>query len=846
MNHKVNAEPSAPLTCDVCGGSLVLEDASCARCSGCGIEYSVDALRSKLGIAASGDARPPTANQVATARDAAPLLRRARLMCEDADFKKAARLVDEALNLDPESAEAYVVALMADHRCRAESELGAVPTDSLGNSAHFKKARRFGSAELNARLDGYVERARQLSRLSSAPAYLRMIRWDGSRPLTSSEEGSLRQVARAHEERDEQEQRKDEEKRRRESRGTELRNRAKETLTWWDDDLADVALGWSVIHVDEEIDRVLVIADRCVVSMPYMEWGSPDDPNGFVTWVASRPRSWLNSEFYPALPDPIRSRVLPIDHRLAYVKDPKRVQYDSIPNPDPSPVIDHVFLLDAAELEHLTVSQWNKSSRQARMAAGGDPVGWWLRSDSHKYRWRHELPHAVGPDGTMVARDVSRRNEDKARWEYGADPKRSLGLRPAFWLDVSQDPIGSPAPEASNLLAEARRWCQQRHFDNHLNLASHAGLNNGRAWVDLALAVNPEDADAYVVAAMVDYECRVEDDMGALVVTSFRENRNFQRAKRFGDAELVDRLEAYARRVEGNVSALPERQFLARRVEDELNSDREEDQLQARLAGLQRDHAQRAQEKAEVERSLESVQAEEPELRSRRESLGVFATRAKRDLDGRLADLLTRKRQLLAGIEEVDEELTQIAAHIADTESSLDLHRSRSPKWSIRFIDESSGRALAVAASCVADRAFHSDSVPVTWAESDLRRWLSDEFEAHLPSAIRARIRKVTNHTSDNGSVEGGEDVDDRVFLLSIEQAVATSNVDGERIGTIETSGRSWWLRSPGSWPGRASRYVDGRRRGGSEVVGVDATFGDVAKAQGVRPAMWVSIREAE
>ena len=40
----------------------------------------------------------------------------------------------------------------------------------------------------------------------------------------------------------------------------------------------------------------------------------------------------------------------------------------------------------------------------------------------------------------------------------------------------------------SKLLAEARGWCEQRHFDNHRNLASHSGLNNGRAWVDLALA----------------------------------------------------------------------------------------------------------------------------------------------------------------------------------------------------------------------------------------------------------------------------------------------------------------------------------------------------------------------
>ena len=94
---------------------------------------------------------------------AAPLVKRARLMCEDNDFSKARDLVEQALNIDPENGEAYLVALMAERQCRQEEQLGELRVGDLQQSGNYQKAVRFGDKALAARLEAYDQKARNNS-----------------------------------------------------------------------------------------------------------------------------------------------------------------------------------------------------------------------------------------------------------------------------------------------------------------------------------------------------------------------------------------------------------------------------------------------------------------------------------------------------------------------------------------------------------------------------------------------------------------------------------------------------------------------------------------------------------
>jgi len=138
------------LTCDVCGGKLVM-DASreFSRCESCGCEYTVDTMRSM--IQALGDV-DLNVKGIASVES---LIKRARLMCEDGDFNKAQEMIEQALTVDPESGEAYLVALMIDYRCRQEEEVGIYFRD-MPQNRNCQKVLRFGDTALKANLEKIV------------------------------------------------------------------------------------------------------------------------------------------------------------------------------------------------------------------------------------------------------------------------------------------------------------------------------------------------------------------------------------------------------------------------------------------------------------------------------------------------------------------------------------------------------------------------------------------------------------------------------------------------------------------------------------------------------------------
>lgn len=64
----------------------------------------------------------------------APMLRRAYMCLGDADYDKAAEILDDVLNRDPENVRAYVGLLMAELHVRREEDLTSAPKE-LTNTA---------------------------------------------------------------------------------------------------------------------------------------------------------------------------------------------------------------------------------------------------------------------------------------------------------------------------------------------------------------------------------------------------------------------------------------------------------------------------------------------------------------------------------------------------------------------------------------------------------------------------------------------------------------------------------------------------------------------------------------
>ncbi|MGG4146286.1 DUF6273 domain-containing protein [Paenibacillus algorifonticola] len=182
---------------------------------------------------------------------------------------------------------------------------------------------------------------------------------------------------------------------------------------------------------------------------------------------------------------------------------------------------------------------------------------------------------------------------------------------------------------------------------------------------------------------------------------------------------------------------------------------------------------------------------------------------------------------------------------------------------------QNSGSELFLLSEYILDcRRYHGEFVDISWRDSDMRKWLNDEFYNTAFNDSEKRFIK-TAHCADNG--EGSADTDDKVFLLSVSEVKELTskrdevalNVKRRAIGTEfsklkkedgchlyvydktvkadyiiengEESGCSWWwLRTQ---PFSCSRaYFIGPR---SSI----RSYGRVNLARdGVRPALKVTV----
>ena len=139
------------------------------------------------------------------------------------------------------------------------------------------------------------------------------------------------------------------------------------------------------------------------------------------------------------------------------------------------------------------------------------------------------------------------------------------------------------------------------------------------------------------------------------------------------------------------------------------------------------------------------------------------------------------------------------------------------------------GRALVLAERAVAVLPYHRELQEVTWAASDLRCWLNTVFlPLSFSGAEQTLILPTQVTTPDNANFgsSGGEAAEDRLFLLSAEEAAGTD-------AALRALGRWCWLRTPGFDNSFASAVTP---EGSLARIGSFVDTDDYA----VRPAMWV------
>lgn len=182
-------------------------------------------------------------------------------------------------------------------------------------------------------------------------------------------------------------------------------------------------------------------------------------------------------------------------------------------------------------------------------------------------------------------------------------------------------------------------------------------------------------------------------------------------------------------------------------------------------------------------------------------------------------------------------------------------------------LDVTDGKALLMSRYGLAAMPYNETEEAMTWENCSLRKWLNGEFyETAFSEEEKTEIvlTKLENKDNEEYGIEGGNDTEDKVFLLSVDEAkkyfAADTVVEGgrnyntERAAkpsayaatkplTIVTNG-SWydgsspyWLRSPGVL-NHIAAVVDYN----GEIYAFGHGVGEPKDM--VRPAVWVEIGE--
>ncbi|MBQ6480665.1 MAG: TIR domain-containing protein [Anaerolineaceae bacterium] len=166
-------------------------------------------------------------------------------------------------------------------------------------------------------------------------------------------------------------------------------------------------------------------------------------------------------------------------------------------------------------------------------------------------------------------------------------------------------------------------------------------------------------------------------------------------------------------------------------------------------------------------------------------------------------------------------------------------------------------KALLISRYALDAKPYNTENKSITWEECTLRTWLNDTFMHKAFTAQEQEGIILTNVDNSNGqgynsSTNGGNDTQDRVFLLSCaetkqyldsgtkENVVLTAYAKKEGASVSESSRRKdiktalwWWLRSPGNSQSDAAVLLN------DGIIYYTYVY---LESVSVRPALWINL----
>ena len=193
-------------------------------------------------------------------------------------------------------------------------------------------------------------------------------------------------------------------------------------------------------------------------------------------------------------------------------------------------------------------------------------------------------------------------------------------------------------------------------------------------------------------------------------------------------------------------------------------------------------------------------------------------------------------------------------------------------EWIILEKDNETKRALILSKDILDVRpiVYKSEEKNTTWENSNIRKWLNDEFyNSAFTEDEKNRIKEVLleNEDNDDYMTLGGRDTTDKIFLLSIGEArkylsngnnlenknqlvragaaKGTQYAEHRRLGKIPQNKQdeyeewmlensAYYLRSPAGMQSRTAAV------GPNAIISTSGIVGTGLNRRGVRPAMWI------
>ena len=147
---------------------------------------------------------------------------------------------------------------------------------------------------------------------------------------------------------------------------------------------------------------------------------------------------------------------------------------------------------------------------------------------------------------------------------------------------------------------------------------------------------------------------------------------------------------------------------------------------------------------------------------------------------------------------------------------------------------------LLISDKTLFQKKYNDEEKDITWADCTLRAYLNGEFYDNCFSNAEqekiATTHLINSNNPDYGTF-GGNDTDDKIFLLSIDEANQYFSSDNDRIAkNYKGEDDNWRLRSPGNFAHYAALVnYEGLVYNDGFYVGSDYIA--------VRPALWMNLK---